>query len=232
MPRQKKRFKAKRNPRTTSVPAAPRPVPATNMVLPWVSTLLLLGLAFSLSLQPAIRMGRLWMGQDGFQRYKLEFNVNGVPAEWGYACWAGPLTVPLSQFGQPGEGVFNDSRSIPPAVDHNIDGGALDINGTPFSNGIGVHAPSKIAFAPQGKSSRFSCLVGLDVKGNQSLGVIYSLVADGHEIFKSPKLKSDADPFPINVSLSGVKELVLCADITEFGDIDSDVDWVNLKFEQ
>ncbi len=200
-----------------------------------LSGLLVLALALSLAPQPALRMARLWMGQDGIPRLKLDFTVDGVPAKWGYACWTGPFTENLSKFGFPGEGPYNEIlRNLPPNLNHNIEGGALSINGSSFPAGIGVHAPSKIAFSLKRKISRFSCLVGLDrlfSTMEQQTGIIYSLLADGQEIFKSPKLKSDADPFPIDISVAGVNELVLFANTTEFYDIDSDVDWVNLKFE-
>jgi len=208
------------------------PFKGGQVVFGFISSLLVLAIAFSFAFEPALRMVRIWMGQDGIQRYKLDFQADGVPAEWGYACWTGPFTENLGQFGFPGEGPVNETRTQPPAINHNIGGGVLNINGTNFSSGIGAHAPSKVAFSPQGMCKRFSCLAGLDVSAKESRGVIYTVTADGREIFKSPKLKGDADPYPIDLSISDVKELVLCADTVEFEDVGSDVDWVNLKFER
>jgi hypothetical protein len=232
MTRQKKRKKPNQNPGTSPVQVPPPAIPATDGVIRWLASLLLLALAFFITLQPDLRMGRLWTGGDGIPRYKLDFQVDGIPAQWGYACWNGPFVENLKKFGFPPEGLVNGiHQNLAPVLDHNIEGGTLEINGASFSTGIGVHTPSKISFSLGGKAGRFSCLAGLDTASKDSLGVIYSLVADGREIFRSPKLKSDADPLPIEVSVAGVKELILCADTTEFADLGSDVDWVNLKFE-
>ena len=129
------------------------------------------------------------------------------------------------------EGMIS-AGSLAPLLDHNIQGGVLKIGGTAFPAGIGTHAPSKIAFDLGGKINRFSCLVGLDQVSPNSAGVVYSVLADGREIFRSPKLRSDADPLPIDVSVAGAKELVLFADNCEFGDMGSSVDWVDLKFNK
>ena len=106
------------------------------------------------------------------------------------------------------------------------------INGVTFQSGVGTHAPGKIAFSLDGKFSRFSCGVGLDATSVLSRGVIYAVIADGREIFRSPKLGLDADPYPMDVEVGGVHELVLNAVQTDFADTRSNVDWVNLKFEK
>lgn len=213
---------------TASSPPATTPIP----ILHWVVSLLLLVLAAFLVPGATTRMARLWMGQDGFERYPLNFTLNGVPAEWGYAAWTGPLTDDIKQkFKHPEELALNGTYTLPPKANQNVDGGPLVINGSAFETGIGTHAPSKIAFSLQGKFGRFSCLVGLDKTAVNSQGVIYTVIADGREIFRSPKLKLDADPFPIDISVAGVKELVLDAIQTEFTNTGSNVDWVNLKFE-
>ncbi|HJT23985.1 MAG TPA: NPCBM/NEW2 domain-containing protein, partial [bacterium] len=192
-----------------SAPQAPPPNPApAPTALCWLASLLLLGLGLSLTFQPILRMGRIWLRQDGIQRHKLSFTTDGVPATWGYAAWSGFLPDDLIQkFHLPYPGGVNTTVSIPPLLNQNIIGGPLNINGTQFTSGIGSHAPSKIAFDLGGKVRRFSCQVGLDVTSQNSSGVVYSVWADGKEVFLSPKLKSDADPFPIQVPVAGVKEL-------------------------
>jgi len=165
-------------------------------------------------------MLRLWVNQDEFERHKLDFKVDGAPAVWGYAAWAGLFD---------GGGKF-PLRNLPPLLNHNIEGGALVINGATFQSGIGTHAPGKIAFSLQGKFSRFSAFAGLDATSTGSRGVIYSILADGREIFRSPKLYLGADPFLIDVPVAGVRELVLNADQTEFTNTGCNVDWVDLKF--
>jgi hypothetical protein len=118
-----------------------------------------------------------------------------------------------------------------PLLNHNMAGTPLWINQLSFAEGIGSRAPSKIAFNLEKKYAHFSCKVGLDKTSGYNHGVIFSLIADGREIYKSPKLLSNSDPFPVNCSLDGVKELVLFADNMQVDETVSNVDWVDLKFE-
>ncbi len=194
---------------------------------------LLFALAFLLTFHSNLRMARLWLSHDVFERHRLNFSLEGVPAEWGYAAWLGPpQEIPAgSRF--PWEQPASETpRNIPPLLNHNIGGGPLVINGVTFQSGVGTHAPGKIAFSLDGKFSRFSCGVGLDATSVLSRGVIYTVIADGREILRSPKLNSDADPYPVDVEVGGVHELVLNAVQTDFADTRSNVDWVNLKFEK
>jgi hypothetical protein len=231
MPKQKKHLKVPKKLETPVQKPSSRPAPAKG-ALPLLASLLLLALAMSFTFQPALRLLRLWSGQDGFQHYKLTFTMDGVPAEWGYACWTGPFLDEIkNKFKDYNEKAITVTYTAAPLLNQNINGGPLSIGGKAFTDGIGSHAPSKIAFSLQGKFSRFSCLAGLDATSSrESQGVIYSVLADGREIFKSPKLKADADPFPIEVSVAGVKELILYADNVEFNNTGSNIDWVNLKF--
>lgn len=177
-------------------------------------------------------MARLWLDQDGFKRHKLDFNVEGVPAKWGYAAWAGVFDEPRACFGPDNHGSVGELslKDLSPVLNHNIEGGPLVINRQVFPSGIGTHAPGKIAFSLEGKFSRFSCRVGLDATSSNSRGAIYTVVADGREIFRSEKLNMEADPYPIDVSVAGVKELVLVAIQTEFSNTGNNVDWVDLHF--
>ena len=195
-----------------------------------MASIFILIAAASLCFDSTMRMIRLCFYGDGTERLKCDFNLDGVNAKWGYACWEGLNTTSEKRFG------FSYVKSVnelirQPTLNHNIEGGPLNINGNTFIQGVGGHAPSKIAFDLQGKYNEFSCKVGLDKSSGYNHGVIFTLMADGKEIYKSPKLNSDADPFLINCSVTGVKELVLFADNMRFDEVVSNVDWVDLKFE-
>ena len=205
-----------------------RPSPALQILF----STILIAVFVLLTLQPTLRIARLWLYHDEFERHALNFTVDGAKAEWGYAAWAGLFNEKLIRFGSGLDGPVGELllKNLPPLFDLNIEGGPLKINNAVFSSGIGTHAPSKIAFALQGKFNRFSCRVGLDVTSVNSRGAIYSVVADGREIFRSPKLGMEAEPYPIDVSVAGVKELVLKTIQTDFSNTGCNVDWVDLKF--
>jgi hypothetical protein len=146
------------------------------------------------------------------KNFPLNYTVDGVQAQWGYSDW--------TRGGKPG----------PPLPGHNIMGGNLNINGTVYSQGIGVQTPSKISFKLRGKISRFSCRAGLDVNGIKCKGVLLSVLADGREIFKSQKIDPGQDPLSIDVPVTGVKTLILAADPATSNSGWTQVDWVDLKF--
>ncbi len=190
-------------------------------ILRWGTSFLLLALFFSLASYPARRVVLGWFGQNSdFKKLPLIYSVDGIPALWGYSGWGGPANH------------LAENRSEAPVIDHNCYDGNLNINGTAFSHGVGVHAPSKIAFDLGGKANRFFCQTGLDASSDerQSQGVFCYVLADGREILRSPRLTVNSNPFNIDVSVQGVQELVLGADTTDLEDVGSDVDWVNLKF--
>lgn len=184
---------------------------------------------------PTMRLIRVCLNGDGIERLKCDFTVDSVKTKWAYACWSGnyPTREDSQKFGCNYEYLSFETVKLP-LLNQNIGEGPLNINGQTFSQGIGSHAPSKIAFDLQGKYARFSCKVGLDIMSKSDYnnhGVVFTLIADGKEIYRSPKLGLDADPFPIDCSVVGVKELVLFADNLRFDDALSNVDWVDLKFD-
>lgn len=230
MPKRAKPKMARQKPKAIPLHIAP-PVTTPIVFRILISSVFIMAM-FLWTLQSNLRIVRLWLNQDEFERHKLAFSVEGVPAEWGYAAWTGLFGENMPPVGWAQAGSMDEllQKNIPPVLNHNIEGGPLVVNAIAFPSGIGTHAPGKIAFSLQGKFSRFSCRVGLDAASIYSKGAIYSVVADGREIFRSPKLQIDVDPFPIDVSVTGVHELVLNAVQTEFENTHSDVDWVDLKF--
>lgn len=190
----------------------------------WVASLILLVGIFGITAYPVKRIFLLCLGKNcDYKKMKLKFSVDGIQAEWGYSG----LSLPPSDF-------LEENSSEPPVENANIYGGIMKINGQSFLNGFGVRAPSELAFSLNGKISRFSCLVGFDMSSPGDItqgGVFCSLLADGHEIFKSHKFDRDFNPIPIDVSVVGVKELILKVDIPAIEQVGSDVDWVNLSFK-
>jgi hypothetical protein len=189
----------------------------------WAASLVLLVLVFSATAYSTKRMILVWLGRNcDYKKIKMNYSVDGIQAEWGYSGWGFATNFLM------------ENRSELPAEDKTIYGEVLNINGVTFLHGLSVHAPSQIAFALNGKISHFSCLVGFDQISNPALSqkaIFCSLLSDGREIFKSRKIFITSNPVAIDVSVLGVKELILRADITDLEDSDSNVDWVNLGFK-
>jgi hypothetical protein len=192
-----------------------------NDLLRWIAVLLLLSFTLFLAYYPMLRVVDTLFNLDSFPKLPLNFKIDGVQAQWGYAGWAENL----------GSHFTADPANLP-TQNHTLEGQPLSIGSSIFPQGIGTHAPSKISFNLNKKISQFSCLVGLDDStSNTSNGVYAYLLADGKEIYRSTKIHLQAAPIPINVSVTGVENLVLGVDISTPEDETSNCDWINLQFK-
>lgn len=200
-------------------PHLPAPASVSTKWTQWAVSLALVALFFFIPFHPLVRMARLLGGQEDYRKLKVTFQVDGVPAQWGYSGFAGPNNH------------LQENETTLPLLNHNYQGGPLLINGQTYPEGIGVHSPSQLAFATDGKFRRFSCQVGLDEMGRPSRGIVFYLLADGKEIFRSPKIRYGQDPYSVDVSIAGARQLVLGTEVGDLEDVWGAGDWVNLKFE-
>lgn len=78
-----------------------------------------------------------------------------------------------------------------------------------YENGIGSHADSMIEYAINAKFSRFISDFGVDTEADVEPKVIFSVWADGREIFQSKEKGRFDGPSHVEVDIKGVKRLVL-----------------------
>ena len=88
-----------------------------------------------------------------------------------------------------------------------LDGGPLVIGEHTFEKGLGTHANSSISYDLLRGFTTFTAVVG--VNGNIAGSVVFSVVCDGEERFKSPIMTSKSEPLPVAVDLRGVNKLQL-----------------------
>ncbi|MEX0703601.1 MAG: NPCBM/NEW2 domain-containing protein [Planctomycetales bacterium] len=111
----------------------------------------------------------------------------------------------------------------PYRMDQSSQGDALMIAGKRYPRGIGVHADSELTFDLGGRFQEFHSDIGISSRMEDRGSVVFSLLGDGKELYKSP-LVTGKEPAPIEVRVpvKGVKELTL--EVTNGGDLDlSDV---------
>jgi alpha-galactosidase len=103
----------------------------------------------------------------------------------------------------------------------NIIGFPLAINGKHYDAGIGTRAPSKLIFdvskIPADKRKTFSATIGLDDYAEEvkeiKPAVVFRIMADEKEIYRSDVFSSDSKPQEINISLPPTaKKLILIVD--------------------
>ncbi|HKY35963.1 MAG TPA: NPCBM/NEW2 domain-containing protein [Polyangiaceae bacterium] len=91
------------------------------------------------------------------------------------------------------------------------DGGPLTLDGTIYGRGLGVHAPSDIAYALNGGCSKLSATIGIDDAMRNAGSVTFEVWGDGNRLYQSPVLTGASAPLPIDVDVAGVGELHLVA---------------------
>jgi NPCBM/NEW2 domain len=106
---------------------------------------------------------------------------------------------------------------------------ALQIHGT----GYGPDAPYLEYYLGK-RCSRFRALVGASDFANDSFKVVYVVIGDGQELYRSPPLRVGSEPQPIDINVTGVLRLRLLAEMEhynwEFND--RNAFWVNPRVFQ
>jgi hypothetical protein len=110
------------------------------------------------------------------------------------------------------------------------DGGTLTINGTTYAKGLGVHATSSLTYNLGGSYSSFQSFIGIDDEVRGSNGsVVFRVLADGEQIFKSATLTGASAPELVDLNVAGVQSLQLIVDNAD-GSIDYDhANWADAK---
>jgi hypothetical protein len=139
--------------------------------------------------------------------------LSDLPIEPGSTTFWGPVGI---------------NQNVGPTTAPN-DGGPLTIAGVTYARGIGTHANSDLTFNISDLSSRrLAGAVGLD---DQALGisgvpgtVIFSILADGVEIFNSGVMTHGDAAKPFNLNVQRVNQLRLVANDAGDG---TTSDWAN-----
>jgi alpha-galactosidase len=89
----------------------------------------------------------------------------------------------------------------------------ISINGHVFDKGLGTHALSTFKIRLYGTAKRFRAMCGVDdnCKSDRA-SVVFHVLADGKELWKSPRMTWKQDAAPVDVQLDGVKTLNLVVD--------------------
>lgn len=114
-------------------------------------------------------------------------------------------------------------------ANNNCQGNPLSVGGTLYAWGLGVHANSSLTFDIGGTWAKFESVVGLDDQAGKGGSVVFQLLGDGKELYKSPVVRSSAPAPPIAVAIKGVKTLTLVVDATDDLDLGDLADWAGAR---
>lgn len=109
-------------------------------------------------------------------------------------------------------------------------GNRITLNGVVYAKGLGVHAYSEVTYNLAGQYTWFVSDIGVDdeVWANDG-SVIFTVVADGVEVYNSDEMRSASPTQTINVNVAGVQELRLRVLTTPDGDTADHADWANAR---
>lgn len=93
-------------------------------------------------------------------------------------------------------------------ADRSVSNKPLSLKGKEYK-GVGTHAESKMIINLAGKAKSFTALVGVDDNAGGPGTVVFKITGDGKELYNSGLLKMGEGPKKVDVSLKGVKKLLL-----------------------
>jgi len=96
-----------------------------------------------------------------------------------------------------------------PRAGLSVDGNALILNGHVYVHGIGTHALSEMIIDLYGSARRFEAVVGVDDESGEAGSVVFVVIVDGKEVFRSEVLHGGDSPKSISIDLTGAREMTL-----------------------
>ena len=128
--------------------------------------------------------------------------------------------TPVAQTGGSALGV-----EWPMQKDRNVVGGPLRLAGRTIARGLGVHGGTTLVYTRDGGYEKISATVGIDDAIGRRGSVVFRVLGDGKELFKTDVLRGGMPPVAVNVEVVGVKKLELFADPADGLDIGDHADW-------
>jgi len=113
--------------------------------------------------------------------------------------------------------------------DRSVRGRALRLGGQSFDRGIGTQSRTLLAYELEPGDRRFQALVGVDEQAGPLGSVVFRVLTDGKERYKSPLLTETDTPRAIEIDLAGAKHLILITEYGDRGDVRDLADWVEAR---
>jgi hypothetical protein len=111
--------------------------------------------------------------------------------------------------------------------DLSVGKGRLTLREQAFDKGLGVHARCRLTYALDGTYARFHALIGVDDEARGKGNCVFEVWLDGKQRFASGPVTGQDAPRPVDLDVTGAKELVLLVDFGEGGDVGDRGDWAD-----
>src|SRR5207249_4931649 len=112
-----------------------------------------------------------------------------------------------------------------------VSGRPLRLGGETFDKGLGMHAPSSVTYALDGKYRWFEATVGVDARAGKIGRARVSVLLDGKEqpACAQKEVRAARPVHPLRIDLGQARTLTLRVDVGEFSDAQAHVDWANAR---
>jgi alpha-galactosidase len=118
-----------------------------------------------------------------------------------------------------------------PQIDQSVQSKPITIAGKKFDKGVGTHADSVLYVDLRGTTERFSAAVGVDDEVAGQPGTVrFRIIGDDKELWSSGVMKAGEPAKSVDVSLKGIKVLILSVDTTPDGAAFDHADWADARF--
>ncbi len=120
-------------------------------------------------------------------------------------------------------------RRVPTARIARSNGRPFQLGGQTYDRGIGTQSRTLLAYRIEPGDRRFQALVGVDERAGPLGNVVFRVLIDGVEQFRSAPMTDRDAPKPIDVDLANGKILILDTQFGHRGDVRDLADWVEAR---
>jgi hypothetical protein len=114
-------------------------------------------------------------------------------------------------------------------VDRTVDGHPFRLGGQTYDRGLGTQSTTFLAYRVEPGDRRFQAVVGVDERAGPLGSVVFRVLVDGKERFKTPPMTDRDPPRPLDVDLAGAKYFILATEFGDRGDVRDLADWVEAR---
>jgi NPCBM/NEW2 domain len=114
-------------------------------------------------------------------------------------------------------------------VDRTVDGHLFRLGGQTYDRGLGTQSTTFLAYRVEPGDHHFQAIVGVDDRAGPLGSVVFRVLVDGKERYKTPPMTDHDPPRPLDVDLAGAKYFILATEFGDRGDVRDLADWVEAR---
>jgi hypothetical protein len=114
-------------------------------------------------------------------------------------------------------------------IDQTVDGHMFQLAGHTYDRGIGAQSRTLLAYLVEPGDRRFQAMVGVDERAGPLGSVVFAVLVDGKERFRTPPMTDREVPRTIDLDVTAAKFVILATEFGDRGDVRDLADWVEAR---